>query len=582
MLQRKCACGDAPGPTGECEECRQKKLQRKAQNSRLGTRNNFPVPPIVHDVLRAPGQPLDAPTRAFMEPRFGHDFSSVRVHTNSQAAESAQAVDALAYTVGNNIVFAPGQHAPNSQRGANLLAHELTHVVQQQGETYQSGSLLKIDPAPRLEEEATAFPTNHLPRSLGTLGLQRTPAGASGLLRSIDPATLPASWRATPLPLSGGQDVYLYRGFARNVETHVGNVVREGEIGGILSRNMDAAQDAIFNQIGRDPVLSGAQRAGVVKIRVPGATWDELVKSNSISERGNYPGFSRKIVSTEIRVNSVEAGRLINDLPKEIVAPDPHFDFRPGAVRPSAPRAPAEGGESGRSPERASTGAVEGVVEDETTAPIRAPSAPSTTPNVAPSEPVAPAAVPDVAVAPPKVGLGTALKSGFSEGLEAAFSPEGIASMVPMVVLAIADKVAASEAIKQIQIKFLKEGFAKGVAAGIMSWSADDVRLNLLNRVTEFRVKGMEDPGGILTTSYIFQLAQACENYAVNVGFAFSAAKSSGWKKNLMSEGFKKLGNYGYHWKDQDALFEYDFIDKLAFVIRDITNPMVERAIVFH
>jgi hypothetical protein len=278
----------------------------------------------------------------------------------------------------------------------------------------------------------------------------------------------------------------------------------------------------------------------------------------------------------------VEAGRLINDLPKEIVAPDPHFDFRPGAVRPSAPRAPAEGGESGRSPERASTGAVEGVVEDETTAPIRAPSAPSTTPNVAPSEPVAPAAVPDVAVAPPKVGLGTALKSGFSEGLEAAFSPEGIASMVPMVVLAIADKVAASEAIKQIQIKFLKEGFAKGVAAGIMSWSADDVRLNLLNRVTEFRVKGMEDPGGILTTSYIFQLAQACENYAVNVGFAFSAAKSSGWKKNLMSEGFKKLGNYGYHWKDQDALFEYDFIDKLAFVIRDITNPMVERAIVFH
>src|SRR5947209_15066228 len=76
------------------------------------------------------GQPLDAGTRAFMESRFGHDFSRVRVHTDSRAAESAQAINALAYTVGRNVVFGRGQYAPGTSEGSKLLAHELTHVVQ--------------------------------------------------------------------------------------------------------------------------------------------------------------------------------------------------------------------------------------------------------------------------------------------------------------------------------------------------------------------------------------------------------------------------------------------------------------------
>ena len=62
------------------------------------------MPSIVHEVLRSPGQPLDATTRGFMEPRFGYDFRAVRVHTDSQAAESARAVNALAYTVGRDVV----------------------------------------------------------------------------------------------------------------------------------------------------------------------------------------------------------------------------------------------------------------------------------------------------------------------------------------------------------------------------------------------------------------------------------------------------------------------------------------------
>src|SRR5437867_3017583 len=86
LLQRKCARGGTPSLSGECEECRKKKLQRKVRDSEAATQpstfNSHPseVPPVVHEVLRSPGQPLDPATSAFMEPRFGHDFTGVRVH----------------------------------------------------------------------------------------------------------------------------------------------------------------------------------------------------------------------------------------------------------------------------------------------------------------------------------------------------------------------------------------------------------------------------------------------------------------------------------------------------------------------
>ena len=89
------------------------------------------APLQVHEVLRAPGDPLDAATRARFEPRFGHDFASVRVHTDERAAASARAVQATAYTVGRDIVFVRGAYAPGTLAGQRLLAHELAHVVQQ-------------------------------------------------------------------------------------------------------------------------------------------------------------------------------------------------------------------------------------------------------------------------------------------------------------------------------------------------------------------------------------------------------------------------------------------------------------------
>jgi len=141
VLQRKCDCGNhAMG--GECEACGRKgedqtgMLQRKD----VGLAEVNGAPPIVLDVLNSPGRPLDAAARAFLEPRFGRDFSGVWVHTDARAAESARAVNALAYTVGRDVVFGAGQYAPSSVEGQRLITHELTHVAQQNGSGHGSGA----------------------------------------------------------------------------------------------------------------------------------------------------------------------------------------------------------------------------------------------------------------------------------------------------------------------------------------------------------------------------------------------------------------------------------------------------------
>src|SRR5262245_36305789 len=133
LLQRKCACGGTHRSDKECDDCRKKRLSLQGRTRSLGpgAQNDSYVPPVVHEVLRSPGEPLDAATRTFMEPRFGYDFSHVRVHTDEQAAESAYAVNALAYTVGHDVVFGLGRYASMTSDGGRLLAHELTHVIQQ-------------------------------------------------------------------------------------------------------------------------------------------------------------------------------------------------------------------------------------------------------------------------------------------------------------------------------------------------------------------------------------------------------------------------------------------------------------------
>jgi Domain of unknown function (DUF4157) len=179
FVQRKCACGGSSGLTGSCSDCEKKKLlgeplQTKLRINEPGdeyeqeadrvaeqvmrmadpgkgtetdtTKPTAPLvqrkvnagnagidtaPPIVHDVLASLGQPLDAATRAFFEPRFGHDFGNVRIHADMKAAESAAYLSARAYTSESKIVFGARQYELGTAKGRALLAHELTHVMQQ-------------------------------------------------------------------------------------------------------------------------------------------------------------------------------------------------------------------------------------------------------------------------------------------------------------------------------------------------------------------------------------------------------------------------------------------------------------------
>ncbi len=177
LLQRKCACGGTPGPTGECEECRRKRLQRKA--SQPSTINSQPaeVPPIIHEVLRSSGQPLDPGTRAFMEPRFGRDFSHVRVHTDGPAAASAHAVAALAYTVGQQIVFGSGRYAPTASAGRRLLAHELAHTVQEDRFGASISPRLEVGAVDTAAEREADRVADHVVSGRAVPSIQAPPAG---------------------------------------------------------------------------------------------------------------------------------------------------------------------------------------------------------------------------------------------------------------------------------------------------------------------------------------------------------------------------------------------------------------------
>jgi Domain of unknown function (DUF4157) len=151
-----------PGGAG-CPECRaeppgQERARLQAKQTGPNDAGQAEAPPIVHEVLRSPGQPLDTATRAFMEPRFGHDFSQVRVHSDAAAEQSARDMDARAYTVRQNIVFGPGNFALGTHEGRRLIAHELTHVVQQNGGTVSRTSLEQGEPRMKKSPLASTQP----------------------------------------------------------------------------------------------------------------------------------------------------------------------------------------------------------------------------------------------------------------------------------------------------------------------------------------------------------------------------------------------------------------------------------------
>ena len=182
-IQRCSKCAKATRVEDMCPSCAAKAregglLQRDAVGA---------MPEVTPDIessisaMRGGGQPLGADVRAFMEPRFGHDFGKVRVHTNARAASTAAAVNALAFTTGRDVVFGAGQYQPGTDAGKRLIAHELTHVVQQ-------GIARKIDSGILLRQEEvitvsdTVIDADEIESTIWSLKTKGEISGGEGLV----------------------------------------------------------------------------------------------------------------------------------------------------------------------------------------------------------------------------------------------------------------------------------------------------------------------------------------------------------------------------------------------------------------
>lgn len=203
------------------------------------------APSIVSDALHTPGRPLDREMRAFMEPRFGYDFSSIQIHTGARAEDAARSLHARAFTLGRNVVFGAGEYDPQSERGRNLLAHELTHTLQQDG-----GSELRRKPltaeekqedlqSPRLKDDSRlqqAFDNSPL------LKKNETSDGVKTLQRALKDLgySLPISFKKT-----GDADGI----FGDETESQVKQFQRDNHISddGIVGRDTLRALDSKFN-----------------------------------------------------------------------------------------------------------------------------------------------------------------------------------------------------------------------------------------------------------------------------------------------------------------------------------------------
>ncbi len=172
-----------PRVSHKCDPCEaEERLQTKEARPQSAVGE---APGSVHEALSSPGQPLDAATRAYFESRFGYDFSKVRVHIDGNATESAREVNALAYTIGPNIVFGEGRFTPETPAGRRLLAHELAHVVQRAGESGTTIQRAPLNPTQQVDPRAT--PGHRDP-------LIKNPASGEPLIEVTSEGTRSVSW----------------------------------------------------------------------------------------------------------------------------------------------------------------------------------------------------------------------------------------------------------------------------------------------------------------------------------------------------------------------------------------------------
>ncbi len=607
QLQRTCTCGgEYPERKTHQSNLKEERLQLKPFQP--GSVGQTTAPPIVHEVLTSPGQPLDTSTRSFMEQRFGYDFSKVQVHTSERAAASAQAVNAIAYTTGNNVVFNKGQYSPGTNEGQQLIAHELTHVIQQQAARSVKTVGYSIPTLPHIK-----------PSVRSTMILQR---------EVNDPRKLQIVSKEAPRHVRVSEWLVENQGgvpartelYWVDFEVDTKGVMRASVRTVSADRQYRSSTLRFKNEFRH--ALDHFENNGVQVSAFEG-DWsymssDEISENLRVFREGVAEGLIREKAAQVTPTGRVLASEGFEVMHVEnVLESQPHLAeeglrrwrvkavFRRPSIPSNAPVIPSGGVPSKPLPSvKAEATTAEGGISGEIGGPGRPELGPSgggtatttveeTTESIvkhAPTVPKSPIGSPfpgsgmPEPVLEPRPGIGARLKAAprsFAEGLEGAFSAENIAAAIPEVVLAIADKVAAREAIRGIKTKFAKEGFAKGFAAGVTGWTKEEVHLNLKNRVTSFRVQGLEDPAGLLTREYILKLAESYENYAVDVGYQFSSSKTLNWKKDMTAKAWEVLAKYGYHFGGDPEvyIFEYDFIDKLAYALHPITDRIIEKAI---
>ncbi len=219
------------------------------------------VPSVAQEALRAPGASLEPATRSRFETSFGFDLSRVRIHADPLAAVAARSIQARAFTVGPDIVFSAGRYAPQTGEGQRLLAHELTHVVQQT--MLPGGGASMAEAEAEAAHTGTSFLAGRRPsvhRGVAPGAIQREPDGAA---QAVDPSLEPAlraaaKARATPddpteLTIAGAQIVYrIVQAFLPTYSDHISGVGYQASVQGVQAQKSGGS----FNiSVGKDFIL---------------------------------------------------------------------------------------------------------------------------------------------------------------------------------------------------------------------------------------------------------------------------------------------------------------------------------------
>ena len=203
IVHRACACGRRHTGTGPCTECQKKRVARLPCDARRVREERAGPAPGTGRASHARRAFECSGARATFEPRFGRDFSRVRVHTDARAAAAAAAIEARAFTVGRHIVFGAGEFAPDRPEGTRLLAHELTHVVQQDQTSSLVPEHLELAPSSGpAEQEAVAVADRFMQGAAAMLSSEPiareiTPSGSGPAVQRAD---RPSSSTPTPTP----------------------------------------------------------------------------------------------------------------------------------------------------------------------------------------------------------------------------------------------------------------------------------------------------------------------------------------------------------------------------------------------